>query len=247
MLLDSFTVEINGTNCNCSIGDFIDCFMALMLVKSAQKIDGGLPPTLRAKMMFNIALDFGLGLIPILGDIADAVFRANTRNAWLLEVYLTKRMEAQRVGHVSDPELGTIKVPPGNQQVQNHQGAIHQGEHQQQGVTINQPEPARVHAGPRPVRSQPGSRFGVPINTNGKIRRPDAEMAMAAVDYGVRAMNSRSELLAGNDGAGNGRRNQKPNGSSTPRTKEDLAVAALKYGARAALDAHSNLSKSGGR
>lgn len=98
------------------IGDFIDLFMALMLVKSCQKVDGGLPATLKARMMFNIMLDFALGLVPLLGDLADAVFRANTRNAWLLETYLTKKLEAQRTGHISDPELGRLDVPSGPSQ-----------------------------------------------------------------------------------------------------------------------------------
>lgn len=102
------------------IGDFIDCFMSLMLVRAAGKIDGGIPAVLRARMMFNIALDFGIGLVPLLGDVADAFYRANTRNAWLLEVYLTKRLEAQRKGHVSDPELGNPALPsrPPNARVQ---------------------------------------------------------------------------------------------------------------------------------
>jgi len=226
--------------------------MALMVVKTCQKIDGGLPATLRARMMFNIVLDFGLGLIPLLGDIADAVFRANTRNAWLLEMYLTKKMEAERVGHVSDPELGTLNVPPGPGtalgQGTQHTTNPHDGGQQQQGVIVNQPEPARVHARQQPVRVQPGYRYGVPISTNGKIRRPDGEMAMAALDYGVRTMSSRSNLL-GADGEGRGGgRGQTPNGRSMPRTKEGIAVAALQYGARAALDAHSDArSESAGR
>ncbi len=62
-------------------------------------------------MMFNIALDFGVGLIPILGDVADAIYRANTRNAWLLEAYLAKKAEAQRIGSVEDEKLGTIRLP----------------------------------------------------------------------------------------------------------------------------------------
>lgn len=131
------------------IGDFIDCFLALMLVKSCQKVDGGLPATLKARMMFNIALDFGLGLIPLLGDVADAVFRANTRNAWLLEMYLTKKAEAEKVGHVSDPELGRVNVSTrshGNSRDGNKDGG------QTQGVIMpNQPEPARTHARPEPA------------------------------------------------------------------------------------------------
>jgi hypothetical protein len=45
----------------------------------------------KSKMMFNIVLDFAVGLVPFLGDIADAVFRANTRNAVELEKYLRKK------------------------------------------------------------------------------------------------------------------------------------------------------------
>lgn len=217
-----------------------------MVVQTCQKIDGGLPATLRARMMFNVVLDFGLGLVPFLGDIADAVFRANTRNAWLLEMYLTKKAEAQRVGHVSDPELGKLDVP--TQPVPNNpSGLSHSG--QQQGVTMSQPEPARLLTRPEPVRVQSGYRYGVPISTNGKIRRPGGEMAMAALDYGVRTMSSRSNLLGGDGDGRNGGRRLTPNARATPRTREGLAVAALQYGARAALDAHSNArSKStGGR
>jgi hypothetical protein len=115
-------------------------------------------------------------------------------------------------------------------------------------VIVSQPEPARVHARQQPVRAQPGYRYGVPISTNGKIRRPDGEMAIAALDYGVRTISSRSHLLSG-DGEGRGdSRSQTPNGRSMPRTKEGVAVAALQYGARAALDAQSNArSKTAGR
>jgi len=69
-------------------GDAIDAFMAMMVYRTCQQVDGGLPSDVQAKMMFNICLDFGIGLIPFLGDIADAVFRANTRNAVVLEKFL---------------------------------------------------------------------------------------------------------------------------------------------------------------
>lgn len=41
--------------------------------------------------MFNIILDFGVGLVPFIGDLADALFRANTRNAIELEKYLREK------------------------------------------------------------------------------------------------------------------------------------------------------------
>lgn len=42
-------------------------------------------------MLFNIAFDFFIGLVPFIGDLADALFRANTRNAVILEEFLRKR------------------------------------------------------------------------------------------------------------------------------------------------------------
>lgn len=41
--------------------------------------------------MLNILVDFGIGLVPFIGDLADAVFRANTRNAAILEQHLRER------------------------------------------------------------------------------------------------------------------------------------------------------------
>jgi len=73
------------------LGDALDAFMALMVVQTCTKIEGGLPTALRARMMMNIALDFAVGLVPIVGDVADALFRANTRNAALLEAHLREK------------------------------------------------------------------------------------------------------------------------------------------------------------
>lgn len=73
------------------IGDVIDTFMAMMVFRTCQQVDGGLPSEVKLKMIFNIVLDFGIGLVPILGDFADALWRANTRNAVVLEEYLRKK------------------------------------------------------------------------------------------------------------------------------------------------------------
>src|SRR5579859_536727 len=42
-------------------------------------------------MYTNLAIDFGVGLIPIVGDFADAWFKCNTRNNLLLERFLRER------------------------------------------------------------------------------------------------------------------------------------------------------------
>lgn len=65
--------------------------MAIMVLRTCQQVEGGLPNNVRSKMVFNIMVDFAVGLIPFLGDIADAVFRANTKNAIELEKYLRKK------------------------------------------------------------------------------------------------------------------------------------------------------------
>jgi Domain of unknown function (DUF4112) len=65
--------------------------MALMVLRTCQQVEGGLPHNVTAKMYFNIILDFGIGLVPFIGDLADAAFRANTRNAVELEKYLRQK------------------------------------------------------------------------------------------------------------------------------------------------------------
>src|SRR5271170_14839 len=42
-------------------------------------------------MYSNMAFDFGIGLIPVVGDLADAWFKCNTRNNILLERFLRER------------------------------------------------------------------------------------------------------------------------------------------------------------
>ena len=83
--------------------------MALMVFSTCRKIDGGMPEPLKYKMMFNIILDFGIGLVPFIGDLADAVFRCNTRNAVALESYLREKAAKERrnqgLPHTVDPSL----------------------------------------------------------------------------------------------------------------------------------------------
>jgi hypothetical protein len=45
------------------------------------------PRTIAARMMANVLLDVAVGSIPILGDLFDVAFKANTRNIKLLEPY----------------------------------------------------------------------------------------------------------------------------------------------------------------
>ena len=79
--------------------------MAMMVLRSCQKVEGGLPKEIQAKMMFNIIIDAVLGICPVLVDIADAVFHANTRNAVVLERYLRDKgmRNIKSQGHLTPP------------------------------------------------------------------------------------------------------------------------------------------------
>jgi len=71
------------------IGDVIDTLFALMVIRTASEV--GLPSSVMMHMLFNVALDFVIGLVPFLGDLADVAYKANTRNAIVLEDYLRGR------------------------------------------------------------------------------------------------------------------------------------------------------------
>lgn len=74
-----------------SIGDIVDTLFALMVVKSCGNIDGGLPSSLHAKMISNVIIDFVIGLVPFVGDLADAMYKCNSRNAIILEKHLRQK------------------------------------------------------------------------------------------------------------------------------------------------------------
>ena len=72
-------------------GDAIGVALALLIVKKCMKVDGGLGNALLVRMMINIAIDFLVGLIPFVGDLADAAFKCNTKNLRLLEEHLDNK------------------------------------------------------------------------------------------------------------------------------------------------------------
>ncbi|KAF7726620.1 hypothetical protein EC973_008584 [Apophysomyces ossiformis] len=71
------------------IGDAIGLVLGLQVIRMASKAD--IPRSLLLQMLGNVAADFLLGLTPVAGDILDAIFKCNWRNAMLLEEYLMLR------------------------------------------------------------------------------------------------------------------------------------------------------------
>jgi hypothetical protein len=61
------------------------------------------------KMQMNIVIDFVIGLIPFIGDIADAAYKCNTKNVVMLESELRERGKQRLKGtpqaNLADPSL----------------------------------------------------------------------------------------------------------------------------------------------
>lgn len=68
------------------IGDGASLLPALYLIHRARKL--GVPADLVSRMIANLAIDFAVGSIPLLGDIFDVTFKANRRNMALLRQHM---------------------------------------------------------------------------------------------------------------------------------------------------------------
>ena len=71
-------------------GDVMTGFVQAALVLIALK-HYRVPKTVVARMMGNVLIDVAIGAIPLIGDLFDVVFKANTANLKLLEQVLRSR------------------------------------------------------------------------------------------------------------------------------------------------------------
>lgn len=71
-------------------GDVLTGFVQAALVLVALK-HYRVPKRVAARMVGNVLLDIAVGAIPLLGDLFDVVFKANTANLKLLEPYQANR------------------------------------------------------------------------------------------------------------------------------------------------------------
>ncbi|NDW05168.1 DUF4112 domain-containing protein [Jiella pacifica] len=60
------------------IGDAGTAMVSLWIVNEARRL--GMPSHKLAKMVGNVGLDFGLGAVPLVGDVFDLFFKANRKN-----------------------------------------------------------------------------------------------------------------------------------------------------------------------
>ena len=79
-------------------GDILSAILALYIVSIS--VRSGLPDLMIRKMLMNIAIDLVIGLVPIVGDAGDFVFKSNVKNLRILNGYLGRPIEG---------ELGAVK------------------------------------------------------------------------------------------------------------------------------------------
>jgi len=67
-------------------GDFAGLILSLYVLYEARKI--GASGKIQRKMIRNMLIEFIGGLLPVIGDAFDAIYKANTKNTELLRNYL---------------------------------------------------------------------------------------------------------------------------------------------------------------
>lgn len=67
------------------LGDLTSPLFAMALLWQSR--DLGIPRVVQLRMIFNVAIDALVGLLPLAGDIFDFAWKANVRNFALLERY----------------------------------------------------------------------------------------------------------------------------------------------------------------
>jgi hypothetical protein len=77
-------------------------FSGLIILQAARS---GAPATVLGRMLANVAVDVVLGVIPLIGDVFDVAWRANSRNVRLLDSWRerpasTKRASTFTVGAI---------------------------------------------------------------------------------------------------------------------------------------------------
>lgn len=87
------------------IGDAVSTAVSAYLIWEARRL--GLPRRHIARMIGNVALDAAIGVVPLLGDAADVLFKANRRNMRILRDHLD---QAWRDKHgVIDAEFRVVE------------------------------------------------------------------------------------------------------------------------------------------
>jgi hypothetical protein len=86
------------------LGDIAGGMIAVYALRVARQL--GAPGVIQLHMLTNIALDASVGTIPVIGDLFDFVFKAQTRNLALLDAWLQTPHEVTKRS-----KRGLVMVP----------------------------------------------------------------------------------------------------------------------------------------
>ena len=102
------SIKIPGTNQKIGIdpiiglipilGDFIGVIFSTYIMYSGIKM--GVSSKIVKKMATNLAIEFIMGSIPIIGDIFDALWKANKKNVELIEEATIENQENYRLNYL---------------------------------------------------------------------------------------------------------------------------------------------------
>ena len=141
----------------------MDAFLAYLVIRKCCSVKPKLPGSVVSTMYMNLVLDFMVGLIPLLGDLADAAYKCNTKNYVLLEKEMKKRSdERQRqAGRRPDPNAGVGLMDLEDEAANGSDSELSESD---------QPEPAPQYA-PASQPRQPAQTYN-PGRPNDKGRHP---------------------------------------------------------------------------
>ena len=89
------------------VGDTLALAPAVWIVNEARNL--GAPRSLIVQMAWNVGVDWAIGLLPLIGDIMDIGYKANTRNAALLRKWAEERYRDAGEGSGAAPDYQSAK------------------------------------------------------------------------------------------------------------------------------------------
>ena len=76
------------------VGDLSSAAIGAYILRAANNL--GVPTVVMARMLMNLAIDAVIGFIPVVGDYLDMLYKANAKNAVLLEAAVLNRQTTAR-------------------------------------------------------------------------------------------------------------------------------------------------------